>query len=72
MLHVLYIHVYYVYLTGWYEGERIRDGEKGWFHSMFTEEIQSAHTRNKNQRQQYRMLKQSHDELEQKVSKQLK
>ncbi|XP_078696653.1 uncharacterized protein LOC144924880 [Branchiostoma floridae x Branchiostoma belcheri] len=33
---------------GWYEGERIRDGEKGWFPSSYTEEIENSHARARN------------------------
>ena len=41
---------------GMYEGERIRDGERGWFPSSYTAEIQSRHVRAKNLRQRYRLL----------------
>ncbi|XP_046391258.1 uncharacterized protein LOC124159476 isoform X2 [Ischnura elegans] len=50
---------------GWYLGERIRDGEKGWFPANHCTEIASAHVRAKNLRQRYRLLALSGDYLEQ-------
>ncbi|CAG0902316.1 unnamed protein product [Darwinula stevensoni] len=41
---------------GWYQGERIRDGERGWFPGNFCEEIASAHVRARNLRQRNRLL----------------
>ncbi|KAK2164213.1 hypothetical protein NP493_1426g00004 [Ridgeia piscesae] len=41
---------------GWFEGERIRDGERGWFPSSCTVEIVGEHRRAKNMRQRYRLL----------------
>ncbi|KAK3912006.1 Ephexin-1 [Frankliniella fusca] len=41
---------------GWYEGERIRDREKGWFPANYTVEIASAHIRAKNLKQRHRFL----------------
>nr|XP_018914373.1 PREDICTED: uncharacterized protein LOC109042198 isoform X2 [Bemisia tabaci] len=41
---------------GWYHGERIRDGEKGWFPANHTSEIVSAHTRARNLKVRYRLL----------------
>lgn len=41
---------------GWYQGERIRDQERGWFPGSFTEEISSTHVRARNLRQRYRLL----------------
>lgn len=41
---------------GWYHGERIRDGEKGWFPGNYTSEIASQHARAKNLKQRYRLL----------------
>lgn len=41
---------------GWYRGERIRDGEKGWFPGNYTSEIASQHARAKNLKQRYRLL----------------
>jgi len=41
---------------GWYEGERLRDGEKGWFPGNRTEEILSDHIRAKNYRDRLRFI----------------
>ncbi|CAG0924981.1 unnamed protein product [Notodromas monacha] len=51
---------------GWYQGERIRDGERGWFPGNFCEEIASAHVRARNLRQRYRLLVLSGSYLEEK------
>ncbi|KAL8597681.1 hypothetical protein ACOMHN_012648 [Nucella lapillus] len=41
---------------GWYEGERIRDGERGWFPADHTEEINNSHVRARNLRLRYRLM----------------
>ncbi|CAL1530189.1 unnamed protein product [Lymnaea stagnalis] len=41
---------------GWCEGERIRDGEKGWFPASHTEEINNSHVRARNLRLRYRLM----------------
>ena len=41
---------------GWYQGERIRDGERGWFPANYTSEVESAHVRARNLKQRYRLL----------------
>ena len=43
-------------VTGWYEGERLRDLEWGWFPSNFTAEIENEHTRARNLRERHRLL----------------
>ncbi|KAA0202573.1 hypothetical protein HAZT_HAZT000591 [Hyalella azteca] len=40
----------------WYQGERLRDGERGWFPGTYCKEIASAHVRARNLRQRYRLL----------------
>lgn len=45
-----------LHLTGWYEGERIRDGERGWFPADHTEEINNSHVRARNLRLRYRLM----------------
>lgn len=52
------------YISGWYQGERIRDGMQGWFPSTYTVEIVSSHVRARNLRQRYRMLALSQSYLE--------
>ena len=54
---------------GWYEGERIRDQEKGWFPANYTVEIASAHIRAKNLKQRYRLLVLSGSYLQESRSK---
>ncbi|XP_069120774.1 uncharacterized protein [Argopecten irradians] len=46
---------------GWYEGERIRDGERGWFPAANTMEIINSHVRARNLRLRYRLLLASQD-----------
>ncbi|CAH1969333.1 unnamed protein product [Acanthoscelides obtectus] len=41
---------------GWYNGERIRDGQIGWFPSNYTVEIANPHVRARNLKQRYRLL----------------
>ena len=55
---IIHVNILYLtlFVTGWFQGERIRDGEKGWFPSSVTMEIQSAHVRAKNLRQHYRLM----------------
>jgi neuronal guanine nucleotide exchange factor len=49
---------------GWYQGERIRDGERGWFPGNYTSEVASAHVRARNLKQRYRLLALSGNFLE--------
>ncbi|XP_074031273.1 ephexin isoform X2 [Leptinotarsa decemlineata] len=41
---------------GWYHGERLRDGQMGWFPANYTTEIINPHVRARNLRQRYRLL----------------
>ncbi|CAH0556152.1 unnamed protein product [Brassicogethes aeneus] len=41
---------------GWYHGERIRDGQTGWFPANYTVEIANPHVRARNLKQRYRLL----------------
>ncbi|KAJ8970097.1 hypothetical protein NQ314_001387 [Rhamnusium bicolor] len=41
---------------GWYHGERIRDGQTGWFPANYTSEIVNPHVRARNLKQRYRLL----------------
>ncbi|XP_050540571.1 uncharacterized protein LOC126905152 isoform X2 [Daktulosphaira vitifoliae] len=54
---------------GWYHGERIRDGEKGWFPGNYTSEIASQHARAKNLKQRYRLLAMSGSYLQSRQEK---
>ncbi|PRD32569.1 UNVERIFIED_CONTAM: Rho guanine nucleotide exchange factor 26 [Trichonephila clavipes] len=49
---------------GWFEGERIRDGVRGWFPSSHAVEIITSHVRARNLRQRYRLLMLSQTYLE--------
>jgi neuronal guanine nucleotide exchange factor len=53
-----------VTLIGWYQGERIRDGECGWFPGNFTSEVASPHVRARNLKQRHRILALSGNFLE--------
>ncbi|XP_041378326.1 serine-rich adhesin for platelets-like isoform X2 [Gigantopelta aegis] len=50
------VNVYKKMSDGWYEGERIRDGERGWFPAYCIEEIVNSHVRARNLRMRYRLL----------------
>lgn len=50
------INVFKKMADGWYEGERIRDGERGWFPADHTEEINNSHVRARNLRLRYRLM----------------
>ncbi|KAK9881638.1 hypothetical protein WA026_017160 [Henosepilachna vigintioctopunctata] len=41
---------------GWFQGERIRDGQTGWFPANYVVEIANPHVRARNLKQRYRLL----------------
>lgn len=41
---------------GWYEGERLRDSERGWFPKEYVVEIVNSHVRARNLRMKYRLM----------------
>ena len=43
---------------GWYEGERMQDGKRGWFPAANTIEIENEHVRMRNIRRKLRMMNQ--------------
>lgn len=45
-----------IFFSGWYHGERLRDGVQGWFPGNYTEEVASPHVRAKNLKQRHRLL----------------
>ncbi|KAL1421356.1 hypothetical protein MTO96_023150 [Rhipicephalus appendiculatus] len=49
---------------GWYEGERLRDGARGWFPASHTVELVNLHVRSRNLRLRYRLLMASQTLLE--------
>ncbi|XP_077293158.1 ephexin [Arctopsyche grandis] len=56
-------------IDGWYHGERLRDGETGWFPGNYTHEIASAHVRARNLKLKYRLLDLSGNYLNQQKKK---
>ncbi|XP_070207238.1 uncharacterized protein [Littorina saxatilis] len=50
------VNVFKKMADGWYEGERIRDCERGWFPADHTEEINNSHVRARNLRLRYRLM----------------
>jgi len=50
------VKVYRKMADGWYEGERLRDLQWGWFPSNFTVEVENEHTRARNLRETHRLL----------------
>jgi len=53
--HKLQINVFMIVgVVGWLEGERIRDGKRGWFPSDHTMEIENQYVRRRNVCQQLR------------------
>ncbi|XP_066144502.1 uncharacterized protein Exn isoform X2 [Euwallacea fornicatus] len=51
---------------GWYHGERLRDGQTGWFPANHTVEIANFHVRARNLKQRYRLLAYSENYLKSK------
>jgi len=54
---------------GWYQGERLRDDQRGWFPGNYTVEIASSHVRARNLRQRYRLLALSGSYIEEQARK---
>ncbi|XP_076357268.1 uncharacterized protein LOC143250508 isoform X2 [Tachypleus tridentatus] len=66
------VNVFRKMADGWYEGERIRDGTRGWFPSKHVVEIISSHIRARNLRQRYRLLVLTHSLVEEQLKSQQK
>ncbi|XP_014668301.1 PREDICTED: uncharacterized protein LOC106809650 [Priapulus caudatus] len=49
---------------GWYEGEKLSDGERGWFPANHVEEMVNSHVRAKNLRSRHRLLTETHAYVE--------
>ena len=43
-------------IKDWYEGERIRDGARGWFPASCTQEIVNKHVRSRNLKLRHRLM----------------
>lgn len=52
---------------GWFEGERLNDGERGWFPGNHAVELANSHLRAKNLRARYHLLAASHAYVEQRL-----
>ena len=52
---------FFLSFTGWYEGERMRDSERGWFPKEYVSEIVNSHVRARNLRMKYRLLQVSEE-----------
>lgn len=50
------INVFRKMSDGWYHGEKLLNGEQGWFPGNYTKEIASEHVRAKNLKQRHRFL----------------
>ena len=46
---------YFVSFSGWLEGERLRDGESGWFPASYCDEVEDEHVRSRNMKNLYKM-----------------
>ncbi|XP_022245411.1 ephexin-1-like isoform X1 [Limulus polyphemus] len=66
------VNVFRKMADGWYEGERIRDGTRGWFPSKYVVEVISSHIRARNLRQRYRLLVLTHSLVEEQLKSQQK
>lgn len=55
---------------GWYHGEKLLDGEQGWFPANYTKEVASEHVRARNLKQRHRLLALSSSVLQQRRTKQ--
>lgn len=49
-------HPYAGLFTGWYEGERVTDGQHGWLPSSYTVELQNEHVRARHLKTRYKLL----------------
>ena len=63
------LHYSYRRCIGWYQGERMRDDQRGWFPGNYTVEIASSHVRARNLRQRYRLLALSGNFIEEQARK---
>ncbi|XP_077258808.1 ephexin isoform X1 [Temnothorax americanus] len=55
---------------GWYHGEKLLDGEQGWFPANHTKEVASEHVRARNLKQRHRLLALSNSVIQQRRAKQ--
>ncbi|XP_018341072.1 PREDICTED: uncharacterized protein LOC108747791 [Trachymyrmex septentrionalis] len=55
---------------GWYHGEKLLDGEQGWFPANHTKEVASEHVRARNLKQRHRLLALSNSVIQQRRARQ--
>ncbi|XP_072745252.1 uncharacterized protein Exn [Anoplolepis gracilipes] len=55
---------------GWYHGEKLLDGEQGWFPANYTKEVASEHVRARNLKQRHRLLALSSSVIQQRRARQ--
>lgn len=56
---------------GWYHGEKLLDGEQGWFPANHTKEVASEHVRARNLKQRHRLLALSNSVIQQRRARQI-
>ncbi|XP_017762307.1 PREDICTED: uncharacterized protein LOC108552329 [Eufriesea mexicana] len=64
------INVFRKMSDGWYHGEKLLNGEQGWFPGNYTKEIASEHVRAKNLKQRHRFLMLNGNILQRKTKQQ--
>ncbi|KAG6800020.1 hypothetical protein HZU73_04828 [Apis mellifera caucasica] len=64
------INVFKKMSDGWYHGEKLLNGEQGWFPGNYTKEVASEHVRAKNLRQRHRFLTLNGNILQQRTKQQ--
>jgi len=42
--------------VGWYEGERVSDGQPGWLPASYTVEVHNEHVKAKHLKERYKLL----------------
>ncbi|XP_078046429.1 ephexin isoform X2 [Augochlora pura] len=55
---------------GWFHGEKLMDGEQGWFPGNYTKEVASEHVRARNLKQRHRLLALNGSALQRKAKQQ--
>ncbi|XP_076392886.1 ephexin isoform X2 [Megachile rotundata] len=64
------INVFRKMSDGWYHGEKLLDGEQGWFPGNYTKEVASEHVRARNLKQRHRLLALNGNALQRKTKQQ--
>ncbi|XP_031835348.1 ephexin isoform X2 [Nomia melanderi] len=64
------INVFRKMSDGWFHGEKLLDGEQGWFPGNYTKEVASEHVRARNLKQRHRLLALNGSALQRKAKQQ--